>query len=83
MTSELKVYISSVGSLLELLQKLLWFLLPLRLIAPVDSLYSTAKRMGHGGQLNERTHRQHYQPNNPGADGQDAYLQGKLRTHRG
>jgi hypothetical protein len=36
--------------------------------------------MGHGGQLNERTHRQHYQLNNPGTDGQDAYLGGKLRT---
>lgn len=36
--------------------------------------------MGHGGQWNERTHRQHYQPNNPGTDGQDAYLRGKIRT---
>ncbi|KAK5188855.1 hypothetical protein LTR96_010859 [Exophiala xenobiotica] len=46
----------------------------------IDSLYSTAQRMGHGGQWNERTHRQHYQPNNPGTDGQDAYLRGKIRT---
>ncbi|KAJ4507506.1 hypothetical protein HRR83_004084 [Exophiala dermatitidis] len=46
----------------------------------IDSLYSTAQRMGHGGQWDERTHRQHYQPNNPGTDGQDAYLRGKIRT---
>ena len=36
--------------------------------------------MGHGGHLNPSTHRNYYQPNNPGTDGQDAYLGGKLRT---
>jgi hypothetical protein len=35
--------------------------------------------MKHGGHLNAGTHRNHYQPNNPGTDGQDAYLGGQLR----
>ena len=36
--------------------------------------------MKHGGHRSEGTHRDHYQPNNPGTDGQDAYLGGQLRT---
>ena len=35
--------------------------------------------MGHGGQWDERTHRQLYQPCNPGTDGQDEYLR-EIRT---
>jgi hypothetical protein len=36
--------------------------------------------MKHGGHLNPGTHGKYYQPNNPGTDGQNAYLGGKLRT---
>jgi hypothetical protein len=46
----------------------------------IDKLYSAAQRMKHGGHINEGTFRNYYMPNNPGTDGQDAYLGGKLRT---
>jgi hypothetical protein len=36
--------------------------------------------MKHGGHINKGAHRHHYQPNNPGTDGQDAYLSGMLRA---
>ena len=36
--------------------------------------------MKHGGHQHAGTHRNHYQPNNPGTDGQNAYLGGQLRT---
>lgn len=36
--------------------------------------------MKHGGHLNAGIHRNHYQPNNPGTDGQGAYLGEQLHT---
>jgi hypothetical protein len=36
--------------------------------------------MKHGGHHNEGTHRDHYQPNNPGTDLQDALFGRQLRT---
>jgi hypothetical protein len=46
----------------------------------VDQPYSRAQRMKHGGHLNQGTHRNHYQPNNPGTDAQNAYLGGQPHT---
>lgn len=39
-----------------------------------DKIYSTAQRMRHAGHRDARTYDQHYAPQNPGTDGQAAYL---------
>lgn len=39
-----------------------------------DKLYSTAQRMRQAGHRDPRTYDQHYAPQNPGTDGQAAYL---------
>src|SRR5947209_18134263 len=79
MTSELRGFASLVKLRLTPPTALPCFPAP-ALTDNVDTLYSTAQRMKHGGHLNAGTHRNHYQPNNPGTDGQDAYLVGQLHT---
>uniref|UniRef100_A0A093VB45 Uncharacterized protein n=1 Tax=Talaromyces marneffei PM1 TaxID=1077442 RepID=A0A093VB45_TALMA len=45
----------------------------------IDQLYSATQRMVYAGHRGEKTHRQHYAPNN-GTDGQAAYLGDDVRT---
>ncbi|KAI4124755.1 MAG: hypothetical protein LQ347_005615, partial [Umbilicaria vellea] len=52
----------------------------MQLTSRKDKLYSTVRRMKHGGQISEGTFRDRYMPNITSTDGQGSYLRGELRS---